>query len=116
MQAPFLLLCIHLFSSKMGTGRTHTHRLQSMLHNKKSEIFRKIVIDEKIVWIYWWKEQTIWIYSQKVSPSGSWNARQAFPPLINDGCLNEGNKQHRGEERGLEGSYVLSWEAEKPSK
>ena len=47
MQAPFLLLCIHLFSSKMGTGRTHTHRLQSMLHNKKSEIFRKIVIDEK---------------------------------------------------------------------
>ena len=33
---PFLLLCIHLFSSKMGTGRTHTHRPQSMLHNKKS--------------------------------------------------------------------------------
>ena len=62
------------------------------------------------------KKQTVWIYSQKVSPSGSWNARQAFPPLINDGCLNEGNKQHRGEERGLEGSYVLSWEAEKPSK
>ena len=41
---PFLLLCIHLFSSKMGTGRTHTHRQQSMLHNKKSQIFRRQMV------------------------------------------------------------------------
>ena len=41
---PFLLLCIHLFSSKMGTGWTHTHRPQSMLHNKKSQIFRRQMV------------------------------------------------------------------------
>ena len=50
---PFLLLCIHLFSSKMGTGRTHTHHnhITEQGITNISQTNGQLLIKKQIVWI-----------------------------------------------------------------